>query len=249
MRVIDCEQGTDEWLAVRLGRITASRFSSLVNANGSPAALGTVRRYAEELAVEEMRGRAAAEWSSDDATRGHVLEPMVIREVERIRGYRTERVGFVLRDDETCGGSPDAMVIDEPGNVEAKTKRADLHAHTILDRLRLDSPPPDHVPQCLGIAYVTDREWTDLILGSWDADMCSPIWRIVLGDAMRRVIERQVALCLELKSEALRLLRDPTLWRPREVRIDPPPPPEPKAAKGRRKPSPPTPTPTLELSR
>lgn len=231
MKIIDCTHGDEIWSDSRVGKITASEMSRLIDSDGSPARLSTVRGYAEELAGEEIIGKPIVEWGSKDAERGHVLEPVVVREYERLRALETEAVGFVLSDDETYGASPDRLVIGRPGCFEAKTAKIAKHIHLVLDRRRIGSPPPEHMAQCWGEALVTEREWTDLMLGAWNARFRSKIWRIYLTDSVRRVLEAQIRLCLELKAEALEHLLAEETWRFDDVFVEAPDPEQSKKTK------------------
>ena len=50
MKIIDCEQGSDEWFAARLGKVTASEFYNVLN---KKTGRGT---YMYKLAAERLTG-------------------------------------------------------------------------------------------------------------------------------------------------------------------------------------------------
>lgn len=104
----DLTQGTPEWLTIRKGRPTASRFSEIVTATGLPSK--SADAYIRELIAEcfcpdfiNWRGNA-------DTERGVELEPEAREAFAKATGLPLEQVGFVIADDGTCGCSPDSLV-------------------------------------------------------------------------------------------------------------------------------------------
>ena len=77
MNLINCEQGSQEWLDARCGLITASMFkeirAKLKNGDYSAAA----KQYAFRLACERISGELLSEdkFETWEMRRGHELEP------------------------------------------------------------------------------------------------------------------------------------------------------------------------------
>ena len=72
----DIEHGSDDWLALRRGVITASTMSRLITATGKPASNDTSRAQLLELLAERITGESEASFYNDDMARGHLLEPL-----------------------------------------------------------------------------------------------------------------------------------------------------------------------------
>jgi len=70
----DLEQGSDEWLAARLGIPTASNFSKLITSTGKKST--QLDGYARTLAAETLMGKPEEGFKSGWMDRGTELEPM-----------------------------------------------------------------------------------------------------------------------------------------------------------------------------
>lgn len=152
IEIFDCEQGTPEWFAVRLGIPTASEFSTVM-AKGQGI---TRRKYMMTLAGQILTGEMAESYTNAHMERGKVMEA----EARDLYSFRTDyepvQVGFIRNGRKGC--SPDS-VIDANGMLEVKTKLPHLQLEVILgDRL-----PPEHVAQCQGALWVAEREWIDFV--------------------------------------------------------------------------------------
>jgi putative phage-type endonuclease len=155
----DIEQGSDDWHALRRGKITASAVSRLITATGKPAANDTSRAQLLQLLAERITGQSDASCYTDDMARGHLLEPLA-RDLYAKHYSPVVECGFITA---TLGGvelgySPDGLVGDD-GLIEIKSPRQKNHLKALL----ADNLPPEYVPQVqLGLA-VTGRSWCDFI--------------------------------------------------------------------------------------
>ncbi len=163
MVIVDCEQGSPEWLAVRLGIPTASRFDELIT-----QAFG----YMCECVAETALGKSldASKWME----RG--------TEMEAARAWYAmahdcdvREVGFVLRDDRRTGCSPDGLLGDD-GGLEIKIPGAGKHAEYMLHPSKLVA---GYFCQVQGSLWITERKWWDLM--SYNPAM-SPVVRRVERD-------------------------------------------------------------------
>lgn len=76
MQFVDVPQNTDEWQALRLGKVTASNFGCFM-ANEGKAFGDPAKRYALQIALEISTGRKAeASFSNEHMERGHEQEPV-----------------------------------------------------------------------------------------------------------------------------------------------------------------------------
>ena len=154
--IIDCVQGTPEWKAARAGVITASEFSTVL-ATGRGGGESKVRRtYMMKLAGEILTGEPADSYSNGHMERGHALEDEARQTYAFLADAEPQQVGFIKRG--RVGYSPDGLV-GEKGLVEIKTKLP----HLMIEILLADKFPADHVAQCQGGLWVSDREWLDIV--------------------------------------------------------------------------------------
>lgn len=163
--IIMVEQGTPEWFAQRLGRITASNFGALMTMPRSrkdrEAGLisQTTRSYLVKKVSEVLTGTSkefstsSLEWGSnteDEARKIYELENMV----------EVKQIGFaVLNSNPIIGGSPDGLV-NEDGIIEIKCPDSDTFAGYLLG----DSIVKSYMAQIQGNLWILDRFWCDFIV-------------------------------------------------------------------------------------
>lgn len=150
IQTFDCEQGSPEWIAARLGIPTASEFHSIL-AKGQGK---TRRTYMYKLAGERLTGEPMESYSNGHMERGKDMED----EARSLYVFQTDaeltNVGFIRNGDKGC--SPDSL-IGANGMLEIKTKLP----HLQLDVLESDAVPGEHIAQCQGALWVAEREWID----------------------------------------------------------------------------------------
>lgn len=155
MIVIDCEQGSPEWKAARLGIPTASQFHRIITPKtGKLSAQGRGYRY--ELLAAWLLGRDVNDVSSGFMERGSEMEAEACAYYEFQKDSAMEYPGFLLRDDRTSGCSPDALV-GEHGGLEIKCLSAANHIGALLS----PPDPAEHICQIQGSLWITGRQWWD----------------------------------------------------------------------------------------
>jgi len=131
-RVSLCEQGTDEWLSIRRGCISASRMSEVI-CPGSLKPSKSRTAYMYELAAERVSGQSEEHYVSAAMRRGTELEDDA-RDwyVENVRPVT--QVGFVFSDpgQRTIGCSPDGLCSDR--GIEIKVLLPKNHCRLLRDR-------------------------------------------------------------------------------------------------------------------
>ena len=170
MKVHNVEQGTEAWLALRLGIPTASMFSQILTPGGKLSK--SARKYAYRLTAERILNRPldsieGLEW----VARGKELEPDAVKLYEFEHEVRTIPVGFITTDDGRTGVSPDRLVGDV-GLLEIKCPAPHTHIGYMLDGFGAD-----YKPQVQGQLHVAEREWTDFL--SYSDEMPRVILRTV----------------------------------------------------------------------
>lgn len=120
-KVINCEQGSEEWHAARAGVITASMFKVARQRLKSGPNKGdfteAAKNYAFRLAVEKISGIPLDEgFTTWQMKRGNELEPEARRRHEEEAGVIVERAGFILTADDAFGASADGLIGDDKGS-------------------------------------------------------------------------------------------------------------------------------------
>ncbi|MGJ8524295.1 YqaJ-like viral recombinase domain [Halomonadaceae bacterium LMG 33818] len=153
------EQGTDEWLAERAGRITASRFKDVIGVNKSGKFLKARDDYMMELAFERLSGSPKHSVSSQSMQWGTEAEPIAREAYELHTGLFVDETGLIIDPRyDFIGGSPDG-IIDDDGIIEIKSP----HDEKVHIRTWLEGMPDHHMPQVQGNMMVTGRHWCDFI--------------------------------------------------------------------------------------
>lgn len=162
----DYPQGTDAWLQVRAGVITASRFKDARDRNaptkadpkGKPSAKCT--GYAAQVALERIAGRPIDKsFTNWQMREGQEQEGFARRAYEAKTGNLVQEVGFITTDDRMFGYSPDGE-IDDDGLVEIKTILSGDVAVKVCGQHDLSG----YMDQCLGGLWLTGRKWIDLVI-------------------------------------------------------------------------------------
>jgi hypothetical protein len=105
MRIIDCQQGSQEWLKARLSVPSASNFSKILTTKGTPST--QAKAYVDALVAEAITGESTYVKVTDAMQRGTELEPYARDRYILETGNQVQEVGFCLHDDYQAGASPD----------------------------------------------------------------------------------------------------------------------------------------------
>lgn len=181
----DIEQGTDDWLEIRRGVITASEMSMLLTPTMKPANNDKVRAHLWELLAQRITGHIEPRYISDDMVRGIESEPIArdIYASEVAFDYDVEEVGFITNDKFgfVIGYSPDALV-GEPGLWECKAPRQKTQIETIVS----GEVPAGHILQLQTGLMVSERSWIDF--SSYHGGMYMPTYRVYPDEVLQSAI-------------------------------------------------------------
>lgn len=178
----DVEQGTDAWLDLRRGMVTASTVGKLLTPTLKVASNDTSRGLVATLVAERLTGVVEPTFMSADMERGVELEP-VARDYYAKHYAPVREIGFMARG--ALGYSPDGLVGDN-GLIEIKCPRAKGHMTTVL----MDQVPERYMAQLQAGLLVSGREWIDYV--SFHAGMPlyvkrvtpEPAWLTAIADAV-----------------------------------------------------------------
>jgi len=154
MQIInDLEQGSEEWLKVRMGKATASGFSNLITSTGKRST--SLPKYAMTLAAETLMGKPEESFKSGWMERGNELEPLARAWYEFQTDIIIEEVGFIASDCGHYGCSPDGL---SPGSgLELKCPKAETHIGYLIDQ----KVPTTYKAQVQGCIWVAERDQWD----------------------------------------------------------------------------------------
>lgn len=188
------EQGSTEWLALRCGKITGSRFRAVMDLNkrnGQPNAAR--RRLVEVLRAELATGVPEYVEPNEYMAHGTAMEPLARAAYEFARECACVVPAFIQHPTLAyIGYSPDGLV-GEDGLIEIKSPALEArHMRTVESR----QCPDDYVPQVQGGLWITGRQWCDFI--SYFPEISVEIVRVERDETF---INRLAAECAAVWSE------------------------------------------------
>lgn len=151
-------QGSPEWFAERLGKVTASRVADVVARTKS--GWGASRaNYMGQLVAERLTGVAADTYTNAAMQWGTDNEAYARSAYEFYQDSAVEEAGFVEHPTiAMSGASPDGFVGDD-GLVEIKCPNISTHIDTLLGGSVADK----YVVQMLWQMACTGRAWCDFV--------------------------------------------------------------------------------------
>lgn len=187
-------QGSPEWFALRLGKVTASRLADVLAKVKSGEAAGRAN-YRAELVAERLTGKAAESFANAAMKWGTECEPLARAAYEAEYGLLVQEIGMVPHPHiPMSGASPDGLVSVD-GLLEIKCPDTKTHIDTILS----GEAPSKYLPQVQWQMACTGRAWCDFV--SFDprmpSDMQMFVRRVLRDDEAIKAYEAEVLAFLE----------------------------------------------------
>ena len=154
--IYDVEQGSQEWLDLRCGKITGSKFSDIL-AKGA----GLVReKYLTQLAIERITNEPIKmDFKSAAMVKGSEDEYLAREHYEFENDVDSVQVAFVYHPKiNNAGCSPDSL-INNDGMLEIKCPNSVTHINYLLSK----KIPSAYLKQMYWQLACTGREWVDWV--------------------------------------------------------------------------------------
>lgn len=153
------EQGSQEWLDMRLGLITCSEIKT-IRADGKGA-----QTYINSLAYERITGESSSVFEGNQWTeRGHELEDIARKEYELKTGLTVDQVAFIKN--KGFGYSPDGIVSEVIGGKLHYRGALEIKSKQPKDQiaiLRSGEIPTEHIDQMHGGILCADLYFMDFV--------------------------------------------------------------------------------------
>ena len=162
------EQGSPEWMSLRIGKIGGSRVADVLTEGRGGAESLTKRKYKNELIRERLTGRKLDTYKTPAMQRGIDLEPMARAWYEVKYNTFVDQVAIVLHptiDGGQC--SPDGIVEATNSLIEIKIPNPENHLDNILTGGKQLEQYYDQVQWQL--SCMPEKEFCDLV--SYDPEM------------------------------------------------------------------------------
>ena len=152
------EQGSPEWFAQRLGKVTASRVADVIAK--TKTGYSTSRdNYMAQLVCERMTGTVAESFSNAAMAHGTETEPLARAAYEAHADVLVDEVAMITHPTiEAAGASPDGLVGDD-GQLEIKCPNTATHIDTLLTQ----TVPSKYITQMQWQMACTGRKWCDFV--------------------------------------------------------------------------------------
>ena len=185
------EQGSQEWLQMRLGHVTASNVSKVL-AKGE----GKTRdAYKWQLISERLTGVIEEGYTNSEMQHGKDTEFQARMAYEIDKNVFVQQVDFIKHKHLLwVGVSPDGLV-EQDGMVEIKCPKTVTHLNT----LKTKEVPKTYVPQMQMQMWVTERKWNDFV--SFDPRLPTHLQYICIrlekDDKFIKMMEQEILTFLE----------------------------------------------------
>lgn len=151
-------QGSPEWFALRLGKVTASRVADVVAKTKS--GWGASRaNYMAQLIAERLTGEPQESYTNAAMQWGIDMEPMARAAYEFYSDVSVAECGFIEHPNiGMTGASPDGLVAAD-GMVEIKCPNTATHIETLLGQ----EIPGKYITQMQWQMACAGRKWCDFV--------------------------------------------------------------------------------------
>ena len=156
MKIHDIKQGSDEWSALRLGKITGTRLKDVFAKDNTP--------LIDELISEIGAGITEPNFINFAMQQGIDREPLARNEYKKINDFEVIETGFITHDDlDFLGCSPDGLIclgVNYYAGLEIKCPTAKTH----VKYLRQNQIPNEYKYQILNYFLCIDNcEFVDFV--------------------------------------------------------------------------------------
>ncbi len=187
-------QGSEAWLKLRLGKVTASKISDVMAKGRSGAPSSTRANYMAQLICERLTGTPTDGFTSDAMKWGTKTEPEARNAYAFYHDKTPLLASFVDHPSiPMSGASPDSYV-DSDGLLEIKCPLSATHIATLLGA-EIDTA---YVKQMQWQMEVTGRKWCDFV--SYDPRMVEHMRLHV------RRVEYDPVMVAEMRKEVISFL-------------------------------------------
>ena len=189
------EQGTPEWQALRIGKLTASRVADMLATVKTGESMSR-KNLRADLIAERLTGSKTDSYTNSAMNWGVETEPQARVAYEVFSYNFVDQVAFV--DHPTIpnfGCSPDGFVGDD-GLIEIKCPNTSTH----LEYIETRKPPSKYMTQMMSQMSVTGRKWCDFV--SFDPRLPDGLKLLVVR------IERDEEVIAKIEAEAIKFLAE-----------------------------------------
>ena len=156
-------QGTQAWLELRRGLLTASEMKLILTPTLKLASNDKERTHLYDLLAQRVTGYVEPHFQSYDMERGNFDEEHARSKYSAIYAPVTE-CGFITNDrlGFNLGYSPDGLVGDD-GLIECKSRVQKWQMQTMIEYVTGQEVPADFIIQVQSGLFISERKWCDFV--------------------------------------------------------------------------------------
>ena len=163
VKEISFKQGSKEWLASRIGIITASKTPFDINGKPIPTFDTYVSSKVADAFIQQNDGEAEVGYTTEQMQIGTDIEHYAIERYEEITGRTVESRSLLTSDRLMIGASPDGVTVDENDNtVNIEVKSVLLK--TFISQLSDGKVTETYHTQVQVQMYMLNCDYTDLVV-------------------------------------------------------------------------------------
>lgn len=214
MITIDCAQGSPEWIAERMGKVTASNVNNILNLNGDLRTGETPRSYMYKLLAERLEGVPMQSHCSFEMQWGIDHEDEARKWYELDQDVSVKRVGFAFKDEtRRAGASPDGLM--NLKGLEIKCPQAHTAIKYVLDGVL----PNDYLHQVQFSMWVCDMDFWDFVVYHPSPQIPNMVLTVAANRELHEKYDENIpAFCSELdEAEAKIRAMLPPVEEPQET--------------------------------
>ncbi len=193
-----CEQGSPEWIALRVGNPGASSMDQIVTSTGAKS--GQRQKYMYKMVCELITGKKHGSYKNEDMERGTELEHEAREMFEFVNGP-VEQCAMIYQDERKLWHcSPDGIIPDQKAGLEIKCPSLPVH----IEYLDKGNIPTAYVIQVQASMMVTG--WGLWWFVSYYPGIKPLIIPVERDEALIKILQSEVeAFCIDIRKLAYRL--------------------------------------------
>jgi len=204
MKIITCDQYSDEWWAARNGKPSASNAKKLVTSQGKESK--SMAEYAIALAGDLFAEKSLDSFDGNAWTeRGTELEDSARSLYEMVKDCEVKEVGMMVDDNDLYIASPDGIV---NGNsiLEIKCLKPTNHIKAIMYHKKNNKAPTDYISQIQMQLFVSGYDYAEIMF--FNPDLPELIIRVDADLDFHKILESQLKAVIVERDNIIKLLKE-----------------------------------------
>ena len=150
MKIIELEQGSEEWKLARLEKISGTRLGDAIGSKTLQESLLNI------LIAEHLTGESKEIPANGAMARGSEAEDYAVSEYEALTGELTEKIGLCVHDDnDWLVNSPDRLILRD-GKYSKAVEIKSPNSDTAVKYIRAGGVPKEYLGQVISYFLVNE---------------------------------------------------------------------------------------------